>query len=115
LTRGSSPSFEPALIAYVLMAAGFVFPPAAAAGAVYAMHKRGESALLDSHLVFLTRTFWVGAGILLLGLLLLPVLAGIIVVGVGAVWTALRLISGYLAANAGNPLDAPGSLGMIAR
>ena len=86
------------------------------AGVIYAYLERGKDALLDTHLRFQIRTFWISLLLWFVGLL------GIFALGLGyfmllflVVWGITRIISGFLLANEGKPVTGTRYLGLVAR
>ena len=71
--------YQPAIITYAVFAASFLVAPIAIGALIYAYVERGKSAEIDSHLTFLIRTFWIGLGVMALGVLTTWLLIGFVI------------------------------------
>jgi uncharacterized membrane protein len=110
----TAPDLTPAKIVYGLYAVGYAVAITALAGVVYAYFSRGRDELLDSHLTFQIRTFWISLAIGLLALVTMVVGIGFLIWAFLAVWGLIRVISGFLLANDGKPITGTKYLGMMA-
>ncbi|MDB6178863.1 hypothetical protein PAF17_15310 [Paracoccus sp. Z330] len=108
------PDMTQAKIIYGLFAIGYILVVTALAGVVYAYLSRGRDAVLDSHLTFQIRTFWISLGIGMLALITSVIGIGFLIWAFLAVWGAIRVISGFLLANEGKPLSGTRHWGMMA-
>ncbi|WP_295044247.1 hypothetical protein [uncultured Paracoccus sp.] len=109
-----TPDFTPAKIVYGLYAIGYIVAITTVVGVVYAYVTRGRNPVVDTHLTFLIRTFWISLGIALLAVLTLWIGIGFLIWGFLAVWGLIRVISGFLLANDGKPVSGTKYLGMMA-
>jgi Predicted membrane protein len=87
-----------AKVLYGLLATGLVIPIVAIAGLFAAYMFQKENPLLDAHLRYIIRTFWVGAG--LFGLVALNVLGHgrFYVASAAMIWILARILTGFIAA-----------------
>ncbi len=104
----------PARIIYILFGLGFFLPLLTVAGVIYAYMSRGKSSVLDSHIRFQLRTFWVGLVMVIVGGVLAIFLVGYLVLLIWFLWTVIRIISGFLIAGKGQSVQTPGSFGFTA-
>ncbi len=109
-----APDLTPAKIVYGLYAVGYAVAITALAGVVYAYLSRGRDPLLDSHLTFQIRTFWISLAIALLAMVTMIVGIGFLIWAFLAVWGLIRVISGFLLANDGKPVSGTKYWGMMA-
>lgn len=100
----------PAKIIYGLYAVGFFLPLLTLGGVIYAYITRGGDAVLDSHLTFQIRTFWVGLVVSIIGGLLAFVVIGYVLLLACVIWVLARLISGFLLTNKGKAIPDPTTL-----
>lgn len=115
-----SVNLMPAKIIYGLMGAGFILPILPTlAGVIYAYVARGTDAIVNSHLDFQIRTFWVGLVLSVICFVASATVVGIVVaipVGLFAlVWVLLRLITGFVRAMRDEPITSVGTMGFVAR
>lgn len=110
----SAPDLTPAKIVYGLYALGYAIAITTLAGVVYAYLARGKNALLDSHLTFQIRTFWISLAIAFLALITMMVGIGFLIWAFLAVWGLIRVISGFLLAHDGKPITGTKYWGMMA-
>ncbi|MCF3974909.1 DUF4870 family protein [Paracoccus salsus] len=103
-----------AKIVYGLYAVGYAVAITALVGVVYAYLSRGTNAILDSHLTFQIRTFWISLLIALLALVTMVIGIGFLIWAFLAVWGLLRVISGFLLAHEGKPVSGTKYWGMMA-
>ena len=106
--------YQPAIITYAVFAASFLVAPIAIGALIYAYVERGKSAEIDSHLTFLIRTFWIGLGIMALGVLTTWLLIGFVILLGWFVWVAVRMITGFQLALARQPIRGIELMGMKA-
>ena len=114
------PNPMPAKIIYALLALGLVFPVLPPlAGVIYAYVARGESEVLDSHLTFQIRTFWIALVLTVLCVLASATVIGLLLAVVCAifavVWALARLISGVALALKEQPIRSVAAMGFLAR
>ncbi|WCQ98059.1 DUF4870 family protein [Paracoccus aestuarii] len=107
-------NLTPAKIVYGLYAIGYLVAITALAGLVYAYFSRGRDAVLDSHLTFQIRTFWISLAIALLAAVTMLIGIGVLIWAFLTVWGLVRVISGFLLANDGKPVTGTRYLGMMA-
>ena len=108
------PDLMPAKTVYALYAIGYFVALTTLAGVIYAYASRGRDPLLDSHLDFQIRTFWISLGIAALAVATLVLGIGVLVWIFLAIWGLLRTLSGFLLAHEGKPVTGTRHLGMIA-
>jgi uncharacterized membrane protein len=88
-------------VIYALYAASFLVGITALVGLLLNYLKRDAVAgtWLDSHFRWQIRTFWIGLGLVLVGLITSFVLIGLPILLATAVWVIYRLVVGLLALN----------------
>lgn len=81
-------------------------------GVVICYLKRGEAAgtIYESHFTWLIRTFWIGLGLSVLGLILLIIAVGWLLLVAVVIWFIVRLLKGVFAVLDGRPIENPDSL-----
>ncbi|MFN3525367.1 MAG: DUF4870 family protein [Paracoccus sp. (in: a-proteobacteria)] len=104
----------PAKIVYGLYALGYLTAITALAGVVYAYLSRGKDAVLDTHLEFQIRTFWISLAIAVLAVITMLIGIGFLIWAFLAVWGLVRVISGFLLANEGKPITGTKHWGVMA-
>lgn len=104
----------PAKIIYGLYAVGYLVALTTLAGVVYAYMSRGKNAVLDSHLRFQIRTFWISLLLAVVGMVTMMVGIGFLVWAFLAVWGLIRVVSGFLLANDGKPISGTKYWGVMA-
>ena len=112
--QSSSPDLMPAKLIYGLFALGYFVGITTLAGVVFAYLSRGKSEVLDSHLRFQIRTFWLSLLIAVIGFITLFIGVGMIILMFLVVWGFVRLISGFLLANDGKPVTGTKYWGILA-
>jgi uncharacterized membrane protein len=104
----------PAKVIYGLYAVGYIVAVTSIAGVVYAYMSRGKSEVLDTHLRFQIRTFWLSLLLAVLGMLTMIIGIGFLIWGFLAIWGLIRVISGFLLANDGKPISGTKYWGVMA-
>ena len=104
----------PAKIIYGLYAVGYLVALTTLAGVVYAYLSRGQNAVLDTHLRFQIRTFWISLLLAVIGMVTMLVGIGFLVWAFLAVWGLIRVVSGFLLANDGKPISGTKYWGVMA-
>ncbi|WP_083554110.1 hypothetical protein [Paracoccus sp. SM22M-07] len=104
----------PAKIIYGLYAVGYLVALTTLAGVVYAYLSRGKNAVLDTHLRFQIRTFWISLLLAVIGMVTMMVGIGFLVWAFLAVWGLIRVVSGFLLANDGKPISGTKYWGVMA-
>ena len=104
----------PAKVVYGLYAVGYLVAVTTLAGVIYAYMSRGQDAVLDSHLRFQIRTFWISLLIGLLAMITMMIGIGFLIWGFLAVWGLIRVVSGFLLANDGKPISGTKYWGVMA-
>ncbi|WP_026972861.1 DUF4870 family protein [Aliagarivorans marinus] len=96
-----------ALIAYVMMVLGLFTGVFWLAGAIWGMVKKGDAAgtLYQDHYDNITKTFWVGLIIGIVGFVLSFVGIGIIVLIAGGIWCLYRVIKGLARLTSNKPYN----------
>ena len=103
-----------AKLIYGLYALGYAVAVTALVGVVYAYLSRGRDAVLDTHLTFQIRTFWISLAIGFLAVATLLIGIGFLIWAFLAVWGLLRVLSGFLLAHEGKPVSGTKYWGMMA-
>ncbi len=114
MTQSSSDPLMPAKITYGLYGVGFFLPLLTIAGVIFAYVSKGKNPVLDTHLIHLIRTFWIGLAIAVAGFITSFILIGFLVLLGGALWMIVRLITGLLLVLDGKPVTGTTTLGMVA-
>ncbi|MEO0035385.1 MAG: hypothetical protein RLZZ501_1408 [Pseudomonadota bacterium] len=96
-----------ALIAYICMLTGLLFPVTMVAAVVIAYVYRGTDTVLDTHFGNVIGVFWWGLGIGIFGLLTSFIIVGWVVLFGLYVWILIRMIRGLSALKRGVPYGAP--------
>ena len=78
-------------------------------GLIIAHVKRSDAAgtPFESHMIYAIRTFWIGLGIGLIGLILSVVGIGVVVLIGLIIWQLYRIIRGLIRALDGQPIENP--------
>ncbi|MEM1078610.1 MAG: hypothetical protein AAGI09_08800 [Pseudomonadota bacterium] len=112
---GSGDPLMPAKIIYGLYAVGYFIALTSLAGVIYAYLSRGKSPLLDSHLTFQIRTFWIGFAIAIVAMITTFAFGiGFLLFIFLLVWGLTRVISGFVLANDGKPISGTKYAGILA-
>lgn len=100
------------VLIYILQFIGLVSAGIASIIAVVIAHvKSGSvSAEWQSHVSYQIRTFWYGVLITFVGAVLTIVLIGWLILLWWWIWTLVRTVKGFLAANEGRPIENPETL-----
>ncbi len=100
-----------ALIIYILYLAGYVTGGITWVIGVIIAHVQVGNATpeLASHYRFQIRTFWIGVGYIIVGVVLLLFVVGFLVLGWLFIWSLIRNIKGLLLLNENRPIANPGS------
>jgi len=109
-----TPDLMAAKIIYGLYALGYAVALTTFVGVVYAYLSRGRDAVMDSHLTFQIRTFWISLAIGLLAFVTMWIGIGFLIWAFLAVWGLLRVISGFLLAHEGKPVSGTKYWGIMA-
>ncbi|MDB2551842.1 MAG: DUF4870 family protein [Paracoccus sp. (in: a-proteobacteria)] len=104
----------PAKLIYGLYAIGYAVAITTLVGVVYAYIARGRHPVLDTHLTFQIRTFWISLLIAVLAVVTMVVGLGFLIWAFLAVWGVIRVLSGFLLANDGKPVTGTKYWGMMA-
>jgi len=96
-----------ALVAYICMLAGLLFPVAYIAAVVIAYVYRGSDTVLDSHFANIITVFWWSLGLGLFGILTSVFVVGWLVILGLYVWILIRMIKGLSALKRGAPYGLP--------
>ena len=93
----------------VLYALSFVVGITSVAGGIVAYLKRGDAngTLWEGHFTYAIRTFWMGLGMGLAGLILSVAGIGVVILVFVAIWYIIRVVRGFLAWNDGAPIADP--------
>lgn len=97
------------MLIYALQFVGLVSAGVASLiGVIIAHVKSGDvEPTYQSHLDYQMRTFWYGLAIAIVGFILTIVFIGWLVLFGWWLWTLIRTIKGFLAANDSRPIEAP--------
>ncbi|MBT9386278.1 hypothetical protein KM176_20580 [Pseudooceanicola sp. CBS1P-1] len=106
--------FMPPKIIYGLYAVGYFVGITYLAGVIFAYISKGKDEVVDTHLRFQIRTFWISLLISILSLITLFIGIGVILYLFLLVWGLTRIISGFLLANEGKPVSGSRYLGILA-
>lgn len=95
-------------LVYILQAVGIVSGITFIAGIIVNYLKCDEvkGTLAESHFRWQIRTFWFGLLWGVLGMILTMLVIGFLVVLANAIWMIYRIVKGWLALNAGQPMYA---------
>lgn len=106
----------PGKIVYGLYAFGYVIAITSIAGVILAYIQRSKEndPVLDSHLTFQIRTFWISLGIAVLALVTVFIGVGFILFLFLLVWGLTRIISGFLLLNEAKPVTGTKYVGILA-
>ena len=104
----------PAKLIYGLYAVGYAIAITSLVGVVYAYMSKGRDPVLDTHLTFQIRTFWISLLIGFLAVVTMLIGIGFLIWVFLAVWGVIRVLSGFLLANDGKPVTGTKYLGMMA-
>ncbi|MGQ3674374.1 DUF4870 family protein [Xanthobacter sp. TB0139] len=113
-SSGGSNALMPAKIVYGLYALGFFVGLTSLVGVIYAYMSRGKDPVLDTHLRFQIRTFWISLALAFAGAILTTVFVGVLVLLFLVIWGLIRVISGFLLANDGQPVRGTKYWGILA-
>ena len=93
-------------VIYGLYAAAFLVGITAIAAIVMVYIKRDDArgTWLESHYLWLIRTFWYGLGWCVLGAITFVILIGWAILGVNVVWLVYRIVKGWLNLYDGKPM-----------
>lgn len=105
---------RPATVVYCLYGLSFFLLVTTLVGVVYAYISKGRNSVLDTHLRFLIRTFWIHVA--LIGLALIGMLIGVgrLLAIFTELWFLVRIVSGFLLALDRKPITGSRYLGMLA-
>ena len=96
------------MIIYGLLAAGWITGGLLGIVAIilaYVKRDDARGSWLESHYTWLIRTFWIGLGIGVLGMLTVFVVVGFFILFGGFVWTVYRVVKGFVRLNDKLPVD----------
>lgn len=114
LTSGDK--FMPGKIVYGLYALGYVIAITSLAGVIFAYIQRGKDndPVLDSHLTFQIRTFWISLGLAIVAMITVFIGVGFILFLFLLIWGLTRIISGFLLLNEEKPITGTKYMGILA-
>ncbi len=97
------------LVLYILYGIGIIVGVVAIAGVIMAYVKRDDTrgTMLESHITYLIRTFWIAFIGGIAGLVLQFVLIGYLVLLAVWIWYIYRVVKGFVAYNDGKPIADP--------
>jgi len=98
-----------AILIYVLQFIGLISGGIAGIIAVVIAHVKSGTvgATYQTHLDYQMRTFWYGLAIAIVGGILTIILIGWLILVFWWVWTLIRTVKGFVAANDDRPMEAP--------
>lgn len=107
-TRQGDPG-RTGLVLYILYGIGIIVGLVAVAGVIMAYVKRGDArgTMLESHITYLIRTFWIAFIGSIVGMVTTFVLVGWLILLAVAVWYIYRIVRGFVAYNDGKPIADP--------
>ncbi len=114
LNPSRSDPLMPGKIIYGLYAVGFFLAVTFLVGVVYAYLAKGRNPVLDSHLRFQIRTFWISLLIGIVGIVTSIIGIGFLVLIFLTVWGLVRIISGFLLLNEGKAVARTRVMGLLA-
>lgn len=100
------------MLVYILYFIGLATGGLASVAGVIIAHTKShdEASVYQSHFEYQIHTFWIGLVIGIVGALLTIVLVGFAILAGLFVWTLVRCIKGFIAANDGQPIENPKTL-----
>jgi uncharacterized membrane protein len=99
-----------AQLIYILYLVGFIVGITTIVGLVLAYINKGKTGgFVESHYIWLIRTFWIGLLYTLIGFILTFVLIGLLVLVATFIWMIIRLVTGLQKLNRGEPIANPQS------
>lgn len=107
----------PAKVIYGLYALGYFIALTALAGLIYAYLTRGKEPVqpvLESHLTYQIRTFWISLAVGFAALLTMLIGIGFLIWMGLCIWGLIRVVSGFLLAHEGKPISGTKYWGMMA-
>lgn len=104
----------PAKIVYGLYAVSYMVGITGLAGVIYAYLSRGKGPVLDSHLTFLIRTFWLSLLLAIIAFVTVVFVVGFVLFLLLVVWGVTRIISGFALAYEGKPITGTKHFGIWA-
>ncbi|RUU13470.1 hypothetical protein EOD23_04395 [Mesorhizobium sp. USDA-HM6] len=108
--RWLEPGSTNALVIYILYLASLVVGITGIVGIVLAYINRGKAGgFVESHYIFLIRTFWIGLLYALISVVLMLLVIGFLLMFAVAVWFIVRCILGLQALQRGEPVKNPQS------
>jgi len=95
-------------LVYLLYFIGYVIGITTIAGVIVAYLKRGEAGPnATTHYTYLIRTFWIGLLFSVIGMVTTMIFIGFLILVATLVWSLIRLIKGFMAANDDKPIPDP--------
>jgi len=100
---------EGGIIAYALFGGAIIIAPTAFAGVIYAYLTRQDAAgtVLESHLTWLIRTFWITLIVSVVGIVLLLILIGWLILAAVSLWYIYRIVKGFVLFSDNKPIVDP--------
>ena len=94
-------------IVYLCQALSFFFGITAIVGVIinYINLPEVKGTWLESHFTWQIRTFWIGLGISIVGLILMMVFIGFLVLMANLVWIVYRVVKGWLLLSENKPIE----------
>jgi uncharacterized membrane protein len=99
------------LVVHGLYALGMLTGITTLVGVILAYIKRADAqgTPYESHITYAIRTFWIGIGLIVSGIILTFVLVGTIVLALSTVWYLIRIVRAFVAALDSRPIANPKS------
>ncbi len=99
-----------AQLIYILYFVGFLVGITTIIGIVLAYINKGKTGgFVESHYVWLIRTFWIGLLYSVIGAILSVVIIGLFILLATFIWMIIRLVTGLQKLNRGEPIANPQS------
>lgn len=97
------------LVVHGLNALGMltVFTPLIGVILAYIKRSDAKGTIYESHLEYAIRTFWIGVGLIVAGIVLTFVLVGAIILVLSTVWYLIRIVRAFVAALDGRAIANP--------
>lgn len=99
-----------AQLIYILYLVGFLVGVTTLVGIILAYMNKGKTGgYVESHYIWLIRTFWIGLLYFAIGFVLTIVVVGIFILVAAFIWMVIRLVMGLQKLNRGEPIANPQS------
>lgn len=93
---------------YILYIASVFIPPLSLIGVVFAyIFENDGKGYLESHYVYLIRTFWIGLLYFTISTIAIPVIIGFVLLFLSIIWWLIRVTKGFKDILQNNPVAKP--------